>query len=61
MRVAEKVELLAARALGAAERHRFYGSPLPHTLQHPRNVLVRHATQDETANLTQDGRAFVLP
>ena len=36
---AEKVEVLAARARGAAQRHQFHGPPLPPTLHHPREVL----------------------
>lgn len=36
---AEKLELLAARARGAAQRHQFHGPPLPATLHHPREVL----------------------
>ena len=36
---AEKLELLAARARGAARRHQFHGPPLPTTLHHPREVF----------------------
>ena len=36
---AEKLELLAARARGAAQRHQLHGPPLPATLHHPRDVL----------------------
>ncbi len=36
---AEKLDLLAARALGAVRRHQFYGPSLPATLHHPREVL----------------------
>lgn len=36
---AEKLELLATRARGAAQRHQFHGPPLPATLHHPREVL----------------------
>ena len=36
---AEKLELLAARARRASQRHQFHGSPLPATLHHPREVL----------------------
>ena len=35
---ADKLDLLAARALGAVKRHQFYGPPLPDTLRHPREV-----------------------
>ena len=36
---AETLELLAARARGAFQRHQFHGPPLPDTLRHPREVL----------------------
>ena len=36
---AEKLELLAARALGAVQRHHLHGPPLPGTLHDPREVL----------------------
>ena len=36
--VAEKLDLLAARARGAVRRHQFHGPPLPDTLRHPREV-----------------------
>ena len=36
--VAEKLDLLAARARGAVQRHQFHGPPLPDTLRHPREV-----------------------
>ena len=35
---AEKLDLLAARARGAVQRHQFHGPPLPGTLRHPRDV-----------------------
>lgn len=35
----EKLDVLAARARGAVERHRHHGLPLPNTLRHPRDVL----------------------
>ena len=36
--VAEKLDLLAARALGAVRRHHFHGPPLPGSLRHSRDV-----------------------
>ncbi len=36
---AEKLEVLAARARAAVQRHQSHGPPLPDTMHHPREVL----------------------
>ena len=38
--LAEKLDVLAARARGVVERHSHHGPPLPNTLRHPLDVLT---------------------